>query len=86
MERMVRGATFADTVTEAEARFGFAVRPSARDGYVISAELHEGLLAVKTIRNGQVEYALCDAELSPIYAPARSLEELQLRFRTRHAS
>ena len=82
----MRGATFASTLTAMEASFGFALRPSARDGYVVSLELHQGLLAVKTVRDGRVEYALCDAELSPIYAPARSLEELRLRFGARHAS
>ena len=82
----MRRATFADTLTDSEASFGFALRPSARNGYVVALELQGGLLAVKAMHNGEVEYVLCDEDLAPIYAPARSLDELGKRFGVRRAS
>ncbi len=44
-------------------------------------ELGGGLFAFK-IRgcDGSIEYVTCDENLSPLYAPARSLAELKQRF------
>jgi len=66
-------------ITAEEAAFGFAARD---DGKVIAADVRDGLYVLKVIcDDGAVGYCVCDTALSPLYPVARSLRELQDRFR-----
>jgi hypothetical protein len=68
-------------VTEDERRCGFSVTEEPSGIRAVVRELPAGLRAVKVeAEDGTVEYAVCDAELRPLYAPAKSLVELRRRF------
>ncbi len=70
-------------LTDEEAAFGFEVRESPTGVRVAVRTLAVGLEAVKRVLDdGTVEYAICDKNGQPLYAGARSLAELEKRFRT----
>jgi hypothetical protein len=77
--------SFAVDVTNEEAEFGFAVTgaPSGSRSVVV-ARLAPGLRAVKVRgHGGETKYLVCNERLAPLYAAAKSLEELRSRFLVR---
>ncbi len=67
-------------LTSDERRLGFA-RVERRHVLCVLAQLRPGLVAVKVRgAEGSNEYAICDDDLHPIYAPSRDLDDLQRRF------
>lgn len=67
-------------LTSDERRFGFA-RVERRSLLCALAQLSPGLVAVKVSGDaGVIEYAVCDDDLHPIYAPSRDLDDLRRRF------
>lgn len=64
-----------------EEEFGFGVAEHPSGVRAVVRELRPGLRAVKVeAEDGSVEYAICEDNLRPVYAPARTLEELKRRF------
>ncbi len=69
-------------VTADEVSLGFDVLEHATGAQVVMLRLDGGLRAVKIKSDeGHVAYAICDANLQPLYPNASSLDELKARFR-----
>jgi hypothetical protein len=65
-----------------EVDFGFAPTETPTGVRALIAQLPDGLKAVKRqAPEGAVQYDVCDASLQPLYAPARTVDELTRRFR-----
>ena len=71
---------FARDITPDEAAFGFQRIEHLALGVVVTAKLGPGIRAVKTIDHSVVGYAICDDNFFVLYAPARSVSELRMRF------
>lgn len=68
--------------TSAESDFGFGVNESPSGVRALVVPLGDGLRAVKVrADDGSIEYAICDERLQPIYIAAKTLDELDERFR-----
>jgi len=68
-------------LTEEEKLCGFALTEESSGMRAVVRELPAGLRAVKVqAADGGVEYAVCDQQLQPLYAPAKTLVELRKRF------
>ena len=67
--------------TPDEQAFGFSAVESPT-GERLVAFLGNGLRAMKTrASDGSTEYVVCDERFEPLYATAKTLEELRERFR-----
>jgi hypothetical protein len=67
--------------TAEESAFGFGVAESPSGESALIIALPRGLRAVKTLADdGAVEYVVCDDQFEPLYAPAKTLDELRRRF------
>lgn len=74
---------YAVRITDEEVAAGFDVLEHVSGRAIVSRPVLGGLLAVKIeADDGAVEYVVCDRNLSPLYGPARSLDELERRFRS----
>jgi hypothetical protein len=74
-------ARFPVQATAEESAFGFALANAPSGERALIMPLSQGLRAVKMIADdGAVEYVVCDDEFEPLYAPARTLDELRRRF------
>lgn len=71
---------FAPDITSDEAAFGFERVERLGLGVIATAHLGSGLRAVKIVEDGIVSYAICDDRFVVLYASARSLAELRMRF------
>jgi hypothetical protein len=79
--RVVAQLRYVLEVTAEEVALGFDVLEHVT-GAVVVLRLAGGLRAVKIkSEDGQVAYAICDANLQALYPHASSLEELKTRFR-----
>ena len=75
---------FVDEMSEAEAECGFAVREHPTGKRIVVRDLGGGLRAVKVwLAKDKTGYAICEADLRPIYPPATTLAELKARFATK---
>ena len=68
--------------TTAETEFGFEIIDGPSGSPALAFRIGAGLRAVKMRRaDGTTEYAICGERLAPLYVPAKSLAELDERFR-----
>ena len=73
---------WAARITDEEVAAGFDVIEHASGRAIVARPVTGGLVAVKIESDeGSVEYVICDRNLAPLYGPARSLDELERRFR-----
>lgn len=71
----------AQDLTRAEVAFGFRVGAPRSGVRAAVYAVGDGLLAVKVrAPDGSIQYSICDDDLTPLYTPAASLEELRDRF------
>jgi hypothetical protein len=71
---------FTVQLTDEEIAAGFVVADSPT-GRALMIRLSNGLRAVKTMTDdGAVEYVICNDQFEPLYAAAKSLDELRRRF------
>jgi hypothetical protein len=71
----------APEMTKEEEEFGFGVAEEPSGTHAVVRALPAGLRAMKVLtEEGTTEYAICDAQLRPLYRPAKSLDELRKRF------
>ena len=74
-------ASFVSDITPDEASRGFARMDDPVVGTMVVAPVGNGIFAVKLVTDdGAVRYQICDERGTPLYAAARSLAELELRF------
>lgn len=74
-------ATFAHDLIDDEVAFGFTVSEAPNGMRIVVVQLGRGLRAIKLRESdGAVRYQVFDDSFSPLYASARSLEELRSRF------
>jgi len=67
--------------TAEELAFGFAVGEAPAGERALILPLSKGLRAVKMIADdGGVEYVVCDDQFEPLYASAKTLDDLRRRF------
>ena len=73
---------YAVRITDEEVAAGFDVLEHTSGRAIVSRPVLGDLIAVKVeADDGSFEYVVCDRNLAPLYAPARSLDELERRFR-----
>ena len=76
--------SFVLEITPEEVARGFDVVEHETGTCLVRVPLRGGLHAIKTrSEEGTILYAICDDHLEPLYAPARSLNELEQRFAIR---
>jgi hypothetical protein len=70
---------YPDDISAEERAAGF-VQTQAGSLQLVATPLGNGLCVVKLRVDGQVQYAICNEQLEPLYPAATSLDELRLRF------
>ncbi len=80
---MGRGRSlFSLEATSAETAFGFEIVDGPSGAPALTYRIGVGLRAVKMRRaDGATEYAICDERLAALYVPAKTLAEIEERFR-----
>jgi hypothetical protein len=72
---------FAHQTNAQEAEYGFSAVERQTGEVIVRYDLGNGIFAIKVdAEDGSLEYMICDANLTPLYRPAKSLDELRARF------